>query len=285
MPINGVHQKQPCCRPLPERTTTPIEDQISRICHLEAEEVVAKVELVPGHLQKVFHVSLSSGRHLLLKVSPPPSTKLLRRESRALSRELTILEKMASAGFTTPRIVSQESTVQVAGRPHLLLDHRISVPLSTLSPVSEKQKAAIGMSLANWLESVSRIRSSVFGTTHHHAASWRTYFQATLDAMLSEAEDMMISLPYDQIRLCLRGYGHVLEEVTTPSLVFWAAARQDNLMVDPSDFTVTGLVDYSSGLWGDSDILLACNRTNDTRVGSAGADCAAKGSARVRLLL
>lgn len=185
-----------------------------------------------------------------------------------LIHENEILERLSHLGLHIPRIVSYRSENFDGITPYILLDHGSSVPLSTLMPLEEGRKAVLEKNLKSWLDSVAKIKSSTSSADmqEQEAFSWRERFLAMSEKALREAESMMLNLPYDRIRTLLGRSSFALEDVDAIGLVIPKAARISNLMVDPSTMTVTGLVDYTSYLWGDPDMMGISNHEESSDI-------------------
>lgn len=82
--------------------------------------------------------------------------------------------------------------------------------------------------------------------------SWREAFLALLEAALRDAEDILVTIPYDSIRYYITQQGHALDEVVEPNLVALDVCKPDNVLIDEYTKQVTGLVGFSSVVWGDA---------------------------------
>ncbi|KZZ93438.1 hypothetical protein AAL_05823 [Moelleriella libera RCEF 2490] len=71
-------------------------------------------------------------------------------------------------------------------------------------------------------------RLLVMSETHH---CWSDAFTSLLEAVLRDAEDASVAVPYDKIRHHVRRLKHVLDEVRTPSLVILDAGHDSNTVV------------------------------------------------------
>lgn len=234
---------------------TPVDARILRSCRLKAGETLEEVDLLIDSPRQPFHFTLSSGRHLILKISSP--SRWLQPEPDVFANETAILETMADAGIDTPRVFSNACSGLAGTKDYLLLDHGKNVPFCTLTAVSDDQSASAGKSLSRWLERVSEVHSTAFGSINGVArSSWRECFQTMVEDLLVEAENMLVHLPYDQIRSHVQGLAYALDVMIIPSLVILGpSSRISNTMIEPSSMAVTGLVDYSNVVWGDPAMM------------------------------
>lgn len=256
MPSDRVDESQPGPR-ITHAKCSVMERRISEFCQFKIQQPVTLIADVSACGQ-TFQVSAADQKEFILRFLPFPTTRLLRQERVGLAHEMDVIRLLSDSQIYTPRVVSHASGSIDGYWPHILLQYGTSVSLSTLRPLDDAQKATVKKSLEEWLVSVSSIESSAFGTFTHESdtLTWRNCFRAMLESTLREAEDMMVGLPYDNIRDCVRRYGYALDHVTTPRLVIPRAGCWRNIMVEPITLQVTGLVDYSSAVWGDPDMVV-----------------------------
>ena len=72
-----------------------------------------------------------------------------------------------------------------------------------------------------------------------------------METDLRDGEDALISLPYDGIRELVRRHRASLDLITQPRLMILELAADRNIAVDPRTYQVTGLLDFSTAIWGD----------------------------------
>jgi hypothetical protein len=135
------------------------------------------------------------------------------------------------------------------------------VPGRTLSDISSWLTAAerkiIDRTLGAYARALTALSATRFGTICNISAkkgstSWRKEFLALLEAVLRDAEDILVNIPYDSIRYYVERHSHVLDEVTEPRLVALYACEPENVLIDEDTKQVTGLVGFSDVIWGDS---------------------------------
>lgn len=72
-----------------------------------------------------------------------------------------------------------------------------------------------------------------------------------LESLLRDAEDALVSVPYDFIRDQVRRHRNSLDQITQPKLVLLEIVNDQNNLVDPKTLTISGILDFSSAIWGD----------------------------------
>jgi hypothetical protein len=85
--------------------------------------------------------------------------------------------------------------------------------------------------------------------------SWREAFCTLFEGILRDAEDTFIHLPYLEIRNELGRLAPALEFVTLPRLVVVDFGQPSHVLLNEESEQVSGIVDFSSALWGD--VLMA----------------------------
>lgn len=271
MSINGAHESRPRPKSSSSSTHNPVNKRVAQFCELKSQHSVVHVEALPGYIQQIFHVSMANGQQLLLKGPPLATVRLQRQERQGLNNEEEILKMISQLGVSVPGIVSYEPANLNADWPHILLDHANSVPLATLQPLDKTRSTLLRESLDAWLRSMLKVESSAFGPIMQdfRTSSWRDCFCTMFETALQEAEDMLLALPYDQIRHYVEECSFALKGITAPKLVIPRAASLHNIMVDPSNMGVTGLIDYSGAMWGDPDMLRFFTSEEDGELSSS----------------
>ncbi len=88
-----------------------------------------------------------------------------------------------------------------------------------------------------------------------------------LDSLLMDAEDMLVALPYGEVRYVLEMVGPELEQVTEASLIFGLGVNSHTseevgdgerklgsveILIDRRSNEITGLVGLGGAVWGDA---------------------------------
>jgi len=107
-----------------------------------------------------------------------------------------------------------------------------------------------------YIRAVSSITAATFGPTHRVLAgagspTWREAFLSLLESALRDAEDMLVSIPYDSIRYYVTAQRHLLDAITTSRLVALDAGEPRNVLVDERSRLVVGLLGFGNVVWGD----------------------------------
>ena len=66
-----------------------------------------------------------------------------------------------------------------------------------------------------------------------------------------DGEDMIINLPYTQIKETINVWGKQLNEVNEARLVVLGMGRKENVKIERETNDVVGLLDFGRAIWGD----------------------------------
>ncbi|KAK8222010.1 hypothetical protein M8818_000178 [Zalaria obscura] len=266
-----MEQSGACLPPLsPSKSTqSPTRELVVRLCRRSYNRPLRGIKDIPGTVQRVFLAEATDGGCAVLKLPPLCTVRLLRHEKDSLAVDANFLRISSSReGSTIPKIIANDVTPSTLGSAYTFFDCGRSVPLSSLSNLTTAHIRVVERTLALWLASISCLPASSFGFLYAimrgtKDQTWRLAFARMVESTLRDGEDMLVSLPYDRIRMYIQRFGPVLDTITTPGLLFINACDRGNILVDPNTMAVTGLIDYSSAVWGDPE-LAACSATSGT---------------------
>jgi hypothetical protein len=126
-----------------------------------------------------------------------------------------------------------------------------------MSPyLSVTERAAIDRSVGAYFHSLTQIKLRSFGPTSKVYAdqgseTWSQAFRTLLESALRDAEDVLVSLPYDTIRYYAGAHNSALNEVLEPKLVPLDAGKPSKILLDERRRYVVGLLGFSNVVWGD----------------------------------
>jgi serine/threonine protein kinase len=223
---------------------------------------ICSTRMLSTCVHRVYHLKLSNGHQLIVKVSPPPAIPLLRRERLSLETEVRALTILARINHPCiPRLYRYIPHDASPGVSFLVRQYLQGVSLSEIqNRLSAKDFNDLDRHLGLLINVIGQQISTAFGplskvatgTGSHH---WRDAFVALFEEVLRDAEDMFIHLPYSQIRRELYRWSSALDEIQTPRLVVVNFGRPSEVLLDPETRQLSGLLDFGSALWGD--VMLA----------------------------
>ncbi|KAI9834215.1 MAG: hypothetical protein M1819_003053 [Sarea resinae] len=250
---------------------------------------IVRVEDLQGTVNSLFLLRLSDGSAVVLKMAPQQqqqqqqqrqqhssSTRLLRHEHRCLETEARILSLLSNATtpITTdnnnnsntrirvPDLLSFEARCGLLRAPYMLTTFTPGTSLRVLEPqLTEVETKRIYRTLGTLTKTLSRqYTAAAFGQpalvqSGHGSRSWRGAFCSLLESVLRDAEDMLVSLPYEQIREQVDRVAGLLEGVVQARLVALNLADSGNVLLSPTTKQITGLSGFGNAIWGD--VLMA----------------------------
>ncbi len=227
------------------------------------------MEDVRGHLHGICKLRLSNGSRLVLKMSPSPNTALLRHERYFLESEATILSLLRKSSLPIPRILRYDPRSTQLGSPFLLSTHVPGVSYADALPHLTKSECRdIELQLRSVRSAISQHISPTFGpaalvASNKGFSTWRESFKSMLESIMMDAEDMVINLPYHEIREAVFSVAKDLHDVKEARLVVLGLGQPRNVILDRRTNDVMGLLDFGRALWGDiafSEPELCCTR-------------------------
>ncbi|KAJ5561792.1 Aminoglycoside phosphotransferase [Penicillium sp. DV-2018c] len=215
-----------------------------------------------GHVHSLRLLTLSNGARLLLKGSPSSRTALLRRERSFLETEAQFLSLLGQcANPCIPQLYHYDPHGRLLGSAYLIRQYLKGKSLSEMEgELTAQQRDGIDRHLGFLVSTIGQNAAPGFGTLQQVAygagrSSWREVFCGLCEGVLRDAEDMFIHLPYSEIRHELNRLAPALEDVTLPRLVVVDFGRPSHVLLNEKSKQISGVVDFSSALWGD--VLMA----------------------------
>ena len=254
-------------KPVPDA----LEKVISSIMVSPQLSIQILKELPFHHLHRLIAIQLSNGSRFILKISPPPDTLLLRHEKDLLQREAATLMLLAKRHLPIPQIFSYELNATRFGSPFLLTNDIPGRKYSeALSYLSRSDKATVEAQLRSLRAIISQYSSSTFGLVREAGLrgpdkgyeSWREAFVAMLESVLQDGEDIMVNIPFYELRAALTRWGSYLDDITEAKLVILGLGNPDNVLIEAKTNEVVGLLDFSMAIWGDPAMAIYKGQTD-----------------------
>jgi hypothetical protein len=218
------------------------------------------VERQRGYLHRIYKLQSLDKTIFTLKCSPSRDTHLMRHEHKSLETEARVIDLInANTHVPTPQRIAYDSqAINAIGAPFLL---RSYIPGATLADVerylSTDELSDIDRMLGSYLFSMFQVKERSFGLFHrvnagtgHH--TWGEAFQSLVESVLRDAEDMLVSLPYDSIRYHVSVRKTILDQITVPRLTAMDAGDARHVLLDQGRHQqIVGLLGLSNVIWGD----------------------------------
>lgn len=230
----------------------------------DSSNVVA-VTTLAHHGYQILVLQLGNGKKYVFK-RPSMATRYLKHEKFGLQVEAQVLSILANqTEIPVPELVRYHHSTTFIDLPYVLATHLQGQNLSSMSALSPRDQHSIDLSLGKHLRSLSLHHAAAFGDPlkvrdGKGYDSWRQAFTWVLESVLRDAEDQLVSLPFDVIRHLIVIHGVVLDATTQPRLVLLCTGKRD-VLVDTETMQVTGLLGWGGVVWGDpwAAELLVCS--------------------------
>lgn len=223
---------------------------------------VSDVERVEqAHSNAVYNITLSTGRKVVLKVSPYDDVKLMHHEKNMMYTEVTVLQKMKN--YTTievPEMYYYDASHTELKASYFFMEYLDGDNYRDVrEALSRQAQAQIDEELGRYNKVINDITGSSFGYYGRHKRQRDNWFEAFNDMMkdiMDDAKYYNAQLPYDEdmINQRLHDDKYVFDEVKEPRLVhcdLW----DGNVFI--KNGRVQGIIDWERCLWGDPLMELA----------------------------
>ena len=218
---------------------------------------VQRIDDLPHNFHHVHLLQLSNKSHVVLKISPPSTVPLLRHEREGLDAEALALELLDRSGLPIPSIIKHEKTRKVLGSSFLLTTRLRGSPLVDVLPtLSRADRSGIERQISILTTTIAQHTSSAFGPIYmvsagHGYGSWREAFRWMFESILKDAEDVLVNLPYSQIREQIGRAEAALDYVREARLVILDLGEADKVLIDARTKEITGISEFKQVIWGD----------------------------------
>lgn len=215
-----------------------------------------ETETLPGHLHLIRAISYSNIR-LILKIPPPPRTPLLRHERHQLATEAAVFALLAKSHLPIPRLIKFDPRGSNLTSPFLLTTCLPGIPYSSVQHyLTRSELSDIERQLHHLSSIITRYSAPYFGPVamagdSSHFDTWSEAFTEMLQSVLMDGEDMLIALPYSEIRHLVKRMKKALDEVKVARLIVCGLGSEENILIDRGANEITGLLDFGTAFWGD----------------------------------
>ncbi|MFY1638214.1 phosphotransferase family protein [Solwaraspora sp. WMMB335] len=217
------------------------------------------VEPISGGTFNTAYRVTGGDRRLVLKIAPPPAAAGLTYERDLLCTEAAFY-RAAAPVLPVPEVVHICTDRDLVPADWLLMTELPGANwFASQRRLAEQQTARLRRQLGSAVAGLHRViglrpvTGGGFGYPQLGlSADWPTAFTGMLEAVLADAARYGVDLPVpaELLRTRLAAARPALAEVTVPTLVhfdLWPG----NVLVDPDQVRVTGVVDGERAFWGD----------------------------------
>jgi hypothetical protein len=227
------------------------------IYYNRAELEVLRADSLPPSPHKAYVLSTTIG-YFLLKTTIPSGTRPMRLETKCPSKEGEILNILQQASIPVPSVIGSDTgTSNHVSSPFLL---RSYVPGPCLAALAHRltlyDADQIERRLGFYMRAATNFTMAQFGPSNKVLAgqgytTWRHAFHVLLESALRDAEDAVLTLPYESIRYWVGVHMSKLEIVQIANLVPLRAGGHDTVIIDESGKSIVSIVGWAEVVWGD----------------------------------
>jgi aminoglycoside phosphotransferase (APT) family kinase protein len=212
-------------------------------------------ELKEGWFNAAYHVWLSDGREVIVKIAPPKEAEVLAYEQHIMATEVASMRLVrANPAIPVPEIYYFDTARDVCDSEYFFMEKltgdNYEQVKASLSPAMQAQ---INQQIGAIIREINGFRGTYFGYDGNRdlrGATWKEAFLKIVDSVLEDGRRKQADFgsPIDDIRGAVLKHAPSLEAVTTPRLVHWDAW---DLNFFVKDGMVTGILDFERALWAD----------------------------------
>lgn len=217
-------------------------------------EVTGHEEFKDGFFNAAHALALADGRHVVVKVAPDKSLKLLRYEVDLMATEIECFERGLEAGVPMPALHYGDPEGGV-----MIIDRLKGVSLpKARSEMSDAEFLALRREIGELSARFATVTGERFGYPRRSgrtvADSWSESFLAMVDDVLTDIEENGSPLPRpaEEIAAIVHAEKALLDEVTRPALVHFDL-WDGNIFVERGEngWRVEAFIDGERAFYGD----------------------------------
>lgn len=210
-------------------------------------------ELGYGWFNVAYEVTLVDGRHVVIKIAPPPEVEVMGYEVGAMRIEALTLRLIdEQTDVPVPRVDFLDESHELVDADWFAMPLMPGENLAIIeSGLSQEQRAVHWRQLGAVNRRINSVVGPGFGQVNRPIhPTWRAAFGELWQMVLSDAERRSVDIgqDHDELRHLFEAHADSLDEVTRPQLVEWDL-WPGNTMVE--DGRITGIIDHERAVFGD----------------------------------
>lgn len=218
-------------------------------------------ELGDGYYNTAYLLECAGEQRIVLKVAPPPGTRVLRQEQSLMQIEVDTMRIVsAHTSLPVPRILTYRTDSPHIASPYMAMDHIEGVPLDKLlRSMPDEARWRVFHRLGLYTAELHNRTTAHFGAPTHPHNTWSGAFTEMVHDVLLDARDIGAELGVDPDALEQRvvALAEILDEVQVPTLLhrdLWFG----NIFVDPESYDIVGIIDWERSISGDPLMEFVC---------------------------
>lgn len=164
---------------------------------------------------------------------------------------------LAQSSLPIPELVRYEPLDPHAGSSFLLTGFLSGISYASIrQQLTVVERAEIERQIRSVSDLITQYTSPTFGSLKGVAGGrrferWDEAFIAMIEDVLMDGEDMLVALPFTEIRHLMKRMRWLFQEVQEARLVVQGLGEEQNVLIDRQTHEVIGLVDLGLTFWGD----------------------------------
>lgn len=223
--------------------------------------LVSMRELGDGYFNTAYLLECAGGQRIVLKIAPPPGTRVLRQEQGLMQIEVDTMRAVsAHTSLPVPGILAYREDSPHLPSPYVAMDHIEGVPLDKLlRGMPDDARWRVFHRLGLYTAELHVQSTPHFGAPTHPHTSWSGAFTEMVCDVLLDARDIGAELGInpDALERLVVALSGVLDEVQVPTLLhrdLWFG----NIFVDPETYDILGIIDWERSISGDPLMEFVC---------------------------
>jgi aminoglycoside phosphotransferase (APT) family kinase protein len=223
--------------------------------------LVSMRELADGYFNTALLLTYADGNRVVLKIAPPPSTRVLRQEVGLMQIEVDTMRYVAAnTSLPIPHILAHRSDSPTIASPYMAMAYIEGTPLDRLlGTLPDKDRGRIFHSLGRYTAELHEHHTAQFGAPTHRHDTWSAAFGEMIRDVLLDAEDVGADLGVSPRALedTVRSHADILDEVRVPTLLhrdLWYG----NIFVNHASLDIVGITDWERSISGDPLMEFVC---------------------------
>ena len=218
-------------------------------------------DLGDGYFNTALLLSYADGNRVVLKIAPPPSTRVLRQEAGLMQIEVDTMRYVAAnTSLPVPHILAYRTDSPHVASPYMAMAYLEGTPLDRLlRTMPDEDRARVFTSLGRYTAELHGHHTAQFGAPTHRHDTWSAAFGEMVDDVLLDAKDVGADLGVSPQTLVdtVASYAGILDEVRVPTLLhrdLWYG----NVFVNPATLEIVGITDWERSISGDPLMEFVC---------------------------
>jgi aminoglycoside phosphotransferase (APT) family kinase protein len=243
------------------KQTLTLETAAKLLAEFSDKPLVSMRELGDGFYNSAYLLECAGDQRIVLKIAPPPATRVLRQEVGLMQIEVDTMRYVAAnTSLPVPHILAHRTDSPHIASPYMAMAYIEGTPLDRLlGTLPDADRWRVFHSLGRHTAELHKHHTAQFGAPTHRHVTWSAAFGEMFRDVLLDAEDVGADLGVSPQTLpdTVESCAGALDEVRVPTLLhrdLWYG----NIFVDPATLEIVGITDWERSISGDPLMEFVC---------------------------